>query len=69
MFQYDKALKISMYKVPMGELERPPNLGNPRPLMHEIYAQSLAFVKESVGVDYLPAEWIRGVQPRMNVQA
>jgi hypothetical protein len=69
MFQYDKALKISMYKVPMGELERPPNLGNPRPLMHEIYAQSLAFVKESVGVEYLPAEWIRGAQPRMNVQA
>ena len=58
-----------MYRVAMGELQRPPNLGNPRLLMHEIYAQSLSLVKESVGVDYLPTEWIRGVQPRMNVQA
>jgi len=69
LFQYDKALKISMYRVTMGELQRPPNLGNPRLLMHEIYAQSLSFVKESVGVDYLPKEWIRGVQPRMSVPA
>jgi hypothetical protein len=43
-----------------------PNL---RPPMHEIYAQPLAVVKESVGVDYLPTKWIRGVQPRLNVQA
>ena len=69
LFQYDKALKISMYRVPMGELPRTPNLGNPRSLMHEIYSQSLAFVKESVGVDYLPNDWIRGVPPKMNVQA
>jgi hypothetical protein len=69
LFQFDKALKISMYKVTMGELQRPPNLGNPRSLMHEIYTQSLAFVQESVGVDYVPKEWIRGTIPKMNVQA
>jgi hypothetical protein len=69
LFQYDKAQKISMYRVPLGEIGRPPALGNPRSLMHEIYAQSLAFVQESVGVDYLPKEWIRGSAPRMNVQA
>jgi hypothetical protein len=69
LFQFDKALKISMYKVTMGELQRPPNLGNPRSLMHEIYTQSLAFVQESVGVDYVPKEWIRGTIPKMNVVA
>jgi hypothetical protein len=69
LFQFDKALKISMYKVTMGELQRPPTLGNPRSLMHEIYTQSLAFVQESVGVDYVPKEWIRGTIPKMNVQA
>jgi hypothetical protein len=37
--------------------------------MHDIYTQSLAFVLESVGVDYLPAEWIRGTIPHMNVPA
>ena len=43
-----------------------PNLGNPRSLMHEIYNQSLAFVMESVGPDYIPAEWVRS-HPAMNV--
>ena len=37
--------------------------------MHQIYSESLAFVQESVGVDYLPQEWIRGTAPKMNVQA
>jgi hypothetical protein len=45
------------------------NLGNPRNLMHQIYSESLAFVQESVGVDYVPKEWIRGTAPKMNVQA
>ena len=67
LFQYDKAQKISMYRVPLGEIGRPPALGNPRSLMHEIYAQSLQFVMENVGVDYLPKEWLRGTMPRMNV--
>ena len=69
LFQYDKAAKFSMYRVPLGEVGRAPNLGNPRTLMHDIYTQSLAFVLESVGVDYLPAEWIRGTIPHMNVPA
>lgn len=68
LFQYDKAQKLSMYRVPLGELQRGPNLGNPRALMHQIYDQSLAFVQESVGVDYLPAEWVRS-HPAMNVPA
>jgi len=53
--------------VPLGQIGRAPNLGNPRSLMHEIYNQSLAFVMESVGPDYLPQEWMRGTMPRMNV--
>lgn len=67
LFQYDKAAKFSMYRVPLGELQRPPALGNPRSLMHDIYTQSLAYVLESVGVDYLPQEWMRGPIPKMNV--
>ena len=69
LFQYDKAAKFSMYRVPLGEVGRGPNLGNPRSLMHDIYSQSLEFVMESVGPDYLPEEWIRGSVPRMNVPA
>jgi hypothetical protein len=67
LFQYDGAQKLSMYKVPLAEIERPPALGNPRPLMHEIYQQSLRFVLESVGPDYLPKEYMRGEMPVMNV--
>lgn len=67
LFQFDKAAKFSMYRVPLGEVGRAPNLGNPRSLMHDIYSQSLAFVMESVGPDYLPAEWMRGTMPKMNV--
>jgi hypothetical protein len=69
LFQYDKAQKISMYRVPLGEIGRPPALGNPRSLMHELYAQSLQFVMENVGADYLPKEWLRGTLPSMNVRA
>ena len=69
LFQYDKAQKISMYRVPLGEISRVPALGNPRSLMHEIYAQSLQYVMESVGIDYLPKEWLRGTMPSMNVRA
>jgi len=69
LFQYDKAQKISMYRVPLGEISRPPALGNPRSLMHDIYTQSLRYVLESVGVDYLPKEWLRGTIPLMDVPA
>jgi len=67
LFQFDPKAKFSMYRVPLGEVGRPPALGNPRSLMHDIYSQSLAFVMESVGPDYLPAEWMRGTIPHMNV--
>jgi hypothetical protein len=70
LFQYDKAMKMSMYRVPLGELgPRYMNLGNPRSLMHQIYAESLRYVMESVGVDYLPKEWLRGTMPAMEVPA
>jgi hypothetical protein len=67
LFQYDKTQKLSMYRVPLGELQRPPALGNPRSLMHDIYTESLRYVLESVGVEYLPQEWMRGAMPSMNV--
>lgn len=67
LFRYDKSQRLSMYRVPLGELQRPPALGNPRALMHEIYTQSLRYVLESVGVNYLPEEWLRGTMPVMNV--
>jgi hypothetical protein len=67
LFQFDPAQKLSMYRVPLGEIGRPPALGNPRSLMHDIYAQSLTYVLESVGVNYLPQEWMRGTMPSMNV--
>jgi hypothetical protein len=69
LFQFDPAMKMSCYRVPLGQIGRAPNLGNPRSLMHEIYAQSLAYVMESVGPDYLPKEWMRGAMPRMDVPA
>jgi len=67
LFQFDPAAKFSMYRVPLGQVGRGPNLGNPRSLMHELYTQSLRYVLESVGVDYLPAEWMRGPLPVMDV--
>ncbi len=68
LFQFDPAMKMSCYRVPLGQLgARAMNLGNPRSLMHEIYSQSLAYVMESVGPDYLPKEWLRGPTPRMDV--
>ena len=67
LFQFDPAAKFSMYRVPLGQVGRGPNLGNPRSLMHDIYSQSLRYVLESVGVDYLPAEWMRGTLPVMDV--
>ena len=69
LFQFDPAMKMNCYRVPLGQIGRAPNLGNPRSLMHEIYSQSLAYVMESVGPDYLPKEWLRGAMPRMDVPA
>jgi hypothetical protein len=68
LFQYDPAQKFSCYRVPLGQLQRKPDLGNPRSLMHDIYNQSFSFVLESVGPDYVPQEWVRS-NPKINVPA
>jgi hypothetical protein len=68
LFHFDPAQQMSMYRVPLGQLgARSLTLGNPRSLMHDIYSQSLRFALESVGPDYLPAEWMRGTMPLMDV--
>ena len=59
LFQYKPEQKFSCYDVTLGELRRKPELGTPLPLMHEIYSQSLAFMEQSVGPDYLPQQYIR----------
>lgn len=59
LFRYDPAQMFACYDVALGQLRRKPDLGSPLPLMHEIYAQSLRFMEESVGPDYLPQELIR----------
>ena len=59
LFRFDPEQKFSCYDVPLGQLRRKPSLGTPLPLMHELYSQSLRFMQESVGPDYLPQEYIR----------
>ncbi len=59
LFQFDPAQKFTCYDVSLGELRVKPNLGSPLRLMHELYTQSLTFMEESVGPDYLPREYIR----------
>jgi hypothetical protein len=59
LFRFDPSQKFSCYDVPLGRLRRKPELGTPLPLMREIYAQSLAFMEQSVGPDYLPQEYVR----------
>ncbi len=59
LFRFDPGQKFSCYDVTLGELRRKPELGTPLPLMHELYAESLRFMEQSVGPDYLPQEYIR----------
>ena len=59
LFRYKPSQKFACYDVPLGELRRPPALGNPLPLMHEIYQQSLYYMQKSVGPTYLPQQFIR----------
>jgi len=59
LFRFDPAQKFACYDVPLGQLRRKPDLGSPLPMMQEIYTQSLRFMEESVGPDYLPQEFIR----------
>ncbi len=59
LFQYDPGQKFSCYSVPLGELYRKPSLGNPLPLMRELYRDSKEYVEQAVGPDYLPEAWLR----------
>lgn len=59
LFQFNPALKFSCYNTTLGQLRTHPALGNPVPLMKELYDKSKAFVEESTGPDYLPPEWRR----------
>jgi hypothetical protein len=59
LFRFDPHQKFSCYSVPLGQLARRPSLGNPVPLMKELYDESRALVEGAVGPDYLPAEWKR----------
>ena len=49
LFKYDPAQKFSCYDRPLGQLQTRPALGNPLPLMKEIYEQSKAFVELQAG--------------------
>jgi hypothetical protein len=59
MFQFQAGQKFSCYNVPLGELYRRPSLGNPMPLMRELYQDSENCVESAVGPDYLPKAWRR----------
>lgn len=59
MFRFDPAQKFSCYDASMRDLERYPSLGNPMPLMTELYQDSKNFVESQAGPDYIPQEWMR----------
>jgi hypothetical protein len=59
LFQYDPKLKFSCYDSTLGELPRKPGLGDPMPVMRQLYDESRKLAEQSVGPDYLPAEWMR----------
>jgi hypothetical protein len=59
LFQFDPRQKFSCYSVPLGSLSSKPSLGDPMPLMRELYDASRKLVEESVGPDRLPPEWRR----------
>ncbi|ACO31841.1 MULTISPECIES: hypothetical protein [Acidobacterium] len=61
LFRYQPSQKFACYDVPLGELQRPPALGSPLPLMRELYQQSLWYMEGSVGPNYLPKELIRTI--------
>jgi hypothetical protein len=59
LFQYEPDQKFSCYDVPLDELYRKPSLGNPMPLMRELYQDSENCVESTVGPNYLPKAWLR----------
>ena len=59
LFRYETEQKFSCYSVPLDRLSRRPSLGNPMPLMRELYSGSRECVEEYVGPDYIPNDWRR----------
>jgi len=59
LFRFDPTQKFSCYRTPVGQLRTAPSLGNPVPLMKELYEKSKELVENSAGPDYVPAEWRR----------
>lgn len=59
LFRYKPSQKFTCYDVPLGQLRRAPALGDPLPLMHELYKRSLYYMQQSVGPTYLPKEFVR----------
>ena len=59
LFRHQPSQKFSCYSRTLGELRTKPSLGNPLPLMRELYTKSRELIEQSVGPDYLPAEWRR----------
>lgn len=51
LFRFDPSQKFSCYSTPLGELRIRPGLGNPLPLMRELYSKSKALVENSAGPD------------------
>ena len=49
LFRYDPNQKFSCYDRPLGQLRTRPGLGNPLPLMKEIYEASKDFVEQQAG--------------------
>ena len=60
MFRFDPQQQFSGYDVSLGELPAKPSLGNPLPLMNELYQASLTLVQGALGPDSVPAKWLRG---------
>jgi hypothetical protein len=60
MFRFDPDQRFSCYDVPLGRLPARPSLGNPLPLMDQLYQGSLAFVEQALGPDSVPSKWLRG---------
>lgn len=59
LFRYDPNQKFGGYDTTLGNLRTKPSLGNPVPLMKELYERSRQSIENLTGANYLPAEWRR----------
>ncbi len=60
LFQYRPEQRFSCYRVALGRLPRRPSLGDPLPLMNELYFSSKALVERFLGPHRIPDAWLRG---------